>query len=206
MPKKRGTRSGLRREFREVRSTAFRKLRGLTNDLSEYELQISEQQIIADLDRFDVKVTANASSHTTGTTANECHDGHGQAARAGTSTTRSTAGRSLDGTQDDGIKVESEPIRAAGPEDPPQSATLDKKYRELLARIDDNTKEVHNVDLDPEDEEMSMQLYFALVVEMPRESVGELIVRNVHQGEGAAAWRQLLGEYASTEPGNVLAM
>ena len=34
----------------------------------------------------------------------------------------------------------------------------------------------------------------------------ELIVRNVNQGEGAVAWRQILGEYASTEPGNVLAM
>ena len=31
-------------------------------------------------------------------------------------------------------------------------------------------------------------------------------MRNVNQGEGAMAWRQILGEYASTEPGNVLAM
>ena len=51
-----------------------------------------------------------------------------------------------------------------------------------------------------------MQLYFALVLVMPRESVGELIVRNVKQGEGAVSWRQILGEYASTESGNVLAM
>ena len=51
-----------------------------------------------------------------------------------------------------------------------------------------------------------MQLYFALVLVMPRESVGQSIVRNVNQGEGAVAWRQILGEYASTEPGNVLAM
>ena len=51
-----------------------------------------------------------------------------------------------------------------------------------------------------------MQLYFGLVLVMLRESVGELIVRNVNQGEGAVAWRQILGEYASTEPGNVLAM
>ena len=42
---------------------------------------------------------------------------------------------------------------------------LDRKYRELLDKIDDPTKE-----------------------------------------EGAVAWRQVLGEYASTEPGNVLAM
>ena len=31
-------------------------------------------------------------------------------------------------------------------------------------------------------------------------------MRNVNQGEGAVAWRQILGEYASTEPGNVLVM
>ena len=31
-------------------------------------------------------------------------------------------------------------------------------------------------------------------------------MRNVNQGEGAVAWRQILIEYASTEPGNVLAM
>ena len=36
--------------------------------------------------------------------------------------------------------------------------------------------------------------------------MGELIVRNVIQGEGAVAWRQILGEYASSEPGTVLAM
>ena len=51
-----------------------------------------------------------------------------------------------------------------------------------------------------------MQLYFALVLVMPREGAGELTVRNVNQGQGAVAWRQLLGEYASTESGNVLGM
>ena len=51
-----------------------------------------------------------------------------------------------------------------------------------------------------------MQLYFGLVLVMLQESVGELIVRNVNKGEGAVAWRQILGEYASTEPENVLAM
>ena len=82
----------------------------------------------------------------------------------------------------------------------------DRKYRELLEKIDDPTEDVRNVDLDVENQELSMQLHFALVLVMPRESVGELIVRNVNQGEGAMAWRQILGEYASTEPGNVLAM
>ena len=64
-------------------------------------------------------------------------------------------------------------------------------------------QDVRNGDLDLENQELSVQLYFALVLVMPRESVG---VRNVNQGEGAVAWRQILGEYASTEPGNVLAM
>ena len=82
----------------------------------------------------------------------------------------------------------------------------DRKYRELLEKIDDPTEDVRNIVLDVENQELSMQLYFALVLVMPRESVGELIVRNVNQGEGAMAWRQILGEYASTEPGNVLAM
>ena len=110
-----------------MRATALRKLRGSTDDLSEYGLQVLGQQITADLDRIDGNGTANASSYTTGTTANGCHDGHGPAAPAGTSTTRSAAGideRNLVGTQDDGIKVESEPIRVAGPEDRPQGATL----------------------------------------------------------------------------------
>ena len=118
MPKKRGTRSGLRREFREVPTTALRKLRGSTIGLSKYELQVLEQQIRADLDRIDGDGTANARSHAAGTTANGCHDGQGPAARAGTPTERSTAGRderNLDGTQDDGIEVESEPITRCNP-------------------------------------------------------------------------------------------
>ena len=82
----------------------------------------------------------------------------------------------------------------------------DSKYRELLEKIDDPTKDVRNGDLNLENQELSMQLYSALVLVMPRESVEELNVRNVNQGEGAVAWRQILGEYASTEPGNVLAM
>ena len=81
----------------------------------------------------------------------------------------------------------------------------DRKYRELLEKIDELAKDVRNGDLDLENQELSMQLYFALVLVMPRESVRELIVRNVKQGEGAVAWRQMLGEYASTGPGNVLA-
>ena len=82
----------------------------------------------------------------------------------------------------------------------------DRKHRELLDKIDDPTKDVRNGDLDLENQELSVQLYFALVLVMPRERAWGLIVRNVKQGEGAVAWRRILGEYASTEPGNVLAM
>ena len=46
--------------------------------------------------------------------------------------------------------------------------------------IDDPTKDVRNIDLDVENQELSMQLYFALVLVMPGESVGELMVRNVN--------------------------
>ena len=82
----------------------------------------------------------------------------------------------------------------------------DRKYREFLDQIDDPTKNVRNGDLDFENQELSLQLYFALVLVMPRKSVEELIVRNVKQEEVSVASRQILGEYASTEPGNVLAM
>ena len=42
----------------------------------------------------------------------------------------------------------------------------------------------------------------------PRDATRECgrVDRNVNQGKGAVAWRQILEEYASTEPGNVLAM
>ena len=130
MPKKRDTRSGLRREFREVRATALRKLRGSKIGLSRYELQVLAQQIRADLDRIDGDGTGTAaSSHTAGTTANKCNDGHGKAARAGNPTERFTAGRgerNLDGTQYEGIEVESERVRVAGPKDPPKGATLQR--------------------------------------------------------------------------------
>ena len=38
----------------------------------------------------------------------------------------------------------------------------DRKYRELLEKIDDPTNDVRNIDLDVENQELSMQLYFAL--------------------------------------------
>ena len=45
---------------------------------------------------------------------------------------------------------------------------LDRNYRELLEKIDDTTKYVRNGDLDLEKQELSVQLYFALVLVMPR--------------------------------------
>ena len=103
MPKKRGTRSGLRREFRVVRATALRKRRGSRKDLSEYELQVLNQQITADLHRIDGDGAGTASgSQRSSETAHECHDGHGQEAHAGNPAKRYTAGgneRNPDGTQ-----------------------------------------------------------------------------------------------------------
>ena len=110
-----------------MRAAALRKLRGSTVDLSKHELEVLAQQIRADLDRIGGGTGAASSSHTAGTTANGCHDGHGQAARAGNPTERSTAGRderNFDGTQYERIEVQSETIRVAGPQDPPQGATL----------------------------------------------------------------------------------
>ena len=128
MPKKRGTRSGLRREFREVRATALRKLRGSKIGLSKYQLQVLAQQIRADVDRIVGDGTGTASSsHTAGATTHGCHGGHGQVTHAGNPTERSTAGRderNLDSTQYEGIDAGSGPVRVAGHKDPPQGATL----------------------------------------------------------------------------------
>ena len=81
----------------------------------------------------------------------------------------------------------------------------DRKYRELFDKIDDPTKDVRNGDLDLENQELSMQLYFALVLVMPRKC-GRVDCEKRETRRRCVAWRQILGEYASTEPGNVLAM
>ena len=221
MPRKRGVRSGHRREFRVVR------LQRSKVDLSLNELDLLAQQILkesmAELEQLQA-LTLQVQQLTSAMVDTDKR--HTQEIQQ----RESTAGgdeRNLDGAQHEGIDVSSRPVRVAGPKDPPQGATLrrttdvvenlrvqwrahlnaqDRKYRELLEKIDDPTKDVRNGDLDLENQELNMQLYFAPVLVMPRESVGQLIVRNVKQGEGAVAWRQILGEYASTEPGNVLAM
>ena len=77
-------------------------------------------------------------------------------------------------------------VRVIGSKDSPQSAAPstdngrrgkprayfiapDRKYRELLDKIDDPTKDVQNGDLDLENQELSMQLYFPLVLVALRE-------------------------------------
>ena len=79
MPRKRGTRSGHRREFRVVRATALRKLRRSKVDLSLNELEVVAQQIRADLERIDGGTGTASSSHTAGASAHGCHGGDGQA-------------------------------------------------------------------------------------------------------------------------------
>ena len=82
----------------------------------------------------------------------------------------------------------------------------DRRYRALLEKCEDAAEEVDNVHLTPSEEELSTQLYFALVLVMPEDSVGEMIVRNSASGEGADCWRKLQKEYNPNEAGNVLAM
>ena len=82
----------------------------------------------------------------------------------------------------------------------------DRRYRALLEKSEDDAEEVDNVNLSQEEEELSTQLYFGLVLAMPEDSVGELIVRNSMTGEGAECWRKLQKEYDPSEAGNVLAM
>ena len=190
-----------------VRATALPKLRGSKVDLSKHQLEVLAQQIRADLNRNGGGTGTASSSHTAGATAHGCHGGHGQATHAGNSTERSTAGRderNLDGAQHEGIEAGSglhkvQPFsrhrmswKAFESQWRAHPIAQDRKYRELLDKIDDPTKDVRNGDLDLENQELSMQLYFALVLVMPRESVGVLIVRNVNQGKGAVAWTQIL--------------
>ena len=82
----------------------------------------------------------------------------------------------------------------------------DRRYRDLLEKCEDGAQEVDNVTLETPEEELSTQLYYALVLAMPEDSVGELIVRNSPVGEGAECWRKLQKEYSPSEAGNVLAM
>ena len=94
MPKKRGIRSGLRREFRVVRATALRKLRGSKVSLSKRELEVLAEQIRADLHRIDGDGARTApGSHCSSATAHERHDGPGQEACAGNPAKRHTAAR-----------------------------------------------------------------------------------------------------------------
>ncbi|CAK0855027.1 unnamed protein product [Prorocentrum cordatum] len=82
----------------------------------------------------------------------------------------------------------------------------DRKYRPLLEKSEYGAQDVDNVNLSAQGEELSTQLYFALVLVMPEDSVGEMIVRNSSSGEGAACWRQLQKEYNPNEAGNARAM
>ena len=82
----------------------------------------------------------------------------------------------------------------------------DRRYRDLLEKCEDGAQDIDNVNLEAQEEELSTQLYYGLVLAMPEDSVGELIVRNSAVGEGAECWRKLQKEYNPSEAGNVLAM
>ena len=154
----------------------FASCEGQKVDLSKHELEALAQQIRADLDRIDGGTETASSSHTAGATAHGCHGGHGEATHAGNPTERSTAGgdeRNLDGAQHEGIEVGSRPVRVAGPKDSPQGATLRRatdvvenlrvpmeSLPQALGQNRRPTKDVRNGDLDLENQELSMQLYF----------------------------------------------
>ena len=128
MPTKRGVRSRLRREFRVVRATALRKLRGPKVNLSIRELEVLAEQIRADLHRIDGDGARTApGSHCPSATAHERHDGPGQEACAGNPAKRHPAGgneRNPDGTPCERVKNGSEQVRVARSKDSPQGATL----------------------------------------------------------------------------------
>ena len=213
MPRKRGIRSGHRREFRVVRASALRKLRRSKVDLSLNELIVLAHQIRADLERITGAMVDMDKRHTQEIQQRDLQ----LAEKRGTLTALNTRGSRLGPGRSE--LLDPKILHKVQPFDGQRTSwktfefqwracliAQDRKYRELLEKSTTPTKDVRNGDLDLENQELSMQLYFALVLVMPRESVGELIVRNVKQGEGAVAWRQILEEYASTEPGNVLAM
>ena len=203
-----------------VRATALRKLRGSKVSLSKHELEVLAQQIRADLHRIDgtaqVQQLTNVMMDMDRRHAQEIQHRDIQLAEMrGTLTalnvrgSRTGPGRSE--LLDPKILHKGATLRRAANDVEnlrvPMESLPHRTGPEVSRASGENRRpQRRNIDLDVENQELSMQLYFALVLVMPRESVGELIVRNVNQGEGAMAWRQILGEYASTEPGNVLAM
>jgi hypothetical protein len=80
----------------------------------------------------------------------------------------------------------------------------DGRYRGWFADIEAYKEDVKNTDLNENMLHLSNQMYFMLAMAMPDDSIGELILRNCVEGEGATAWKQLLREYSPTEPGDVV--
>jgi len=67
----------------------------------------------------------------------------------------------------------------------------DRAYQKFFQGIDADETEMENDLMTEHEKAMSTQLYFMLVMAMPEDSVGEMIMRNAPTGEGAAAWKRL---------------
>ncbi len=59
-------------------------------------------------------------------------------------------------------------------------------YRDFLAAVGSSSSEVLNSAMSPAQKELSNQMYFMLAMAMPADSVGEVILRNYLEAEGAA--------------------
>ena len=84
----------------------------------------------------------------------------------------------------------------------------DARFRPFLSKIDQAASEdsIFNVDLTPQKEALSTQLYFMLALAMPDDSVGETVTMNAPEGEGAVTFKRLLVEYGPSQPGSFLSI
>ena len=80
----------------------------------------------------------------------------------------------------------------------------DHRYLAFIKATEASTTEVDNAALTSEEQQLSTQLYFMLVMAMPDDSVGELIMRSCPEGQGACAWQRLLTEYNPQERGDLI--
>jgi len=79
------------------------------------------------------------------------------------------------------------------------------RWQRWFQQVETTAPEVMNhVMEDDMQRALSTQLYYALIMAMPEDSVGEMIMRNCPEGEGAVAWKRLLKEYSPNQDGDVV--
>jgi len=78
-------------------------------------------------------------------------------------------------------------------------------YSGFFQKVDTDVDERLNATMaEANDAKLSAQIYYMLIMAMPENSAGELIMRNCPVGEGAVAWKRLLKEYNPAEVGNMV--